>query len=285
MAAKNHPVAPEHTAVRVALWRALHVLIDAPPHVFSDEVGSRLVGEEGWQGRPDMNPDFSRGMRASIVGRARFIEDLLEAEIATGATQYVILGAGLDTFAQRRPDLASRLRVFEVDQPGPQAWKRQRLADLGIPAADWLRFVPVDLESGESWWQKLISAGFDPKKPTVVVSTGVSMYLTKEANIATLEQLAKLAHGSTFAMTFMLALDLLEPKERSSLEFVMDRARQAGTPFVSLFQPDELLGMAKKAGFKNAQYVSGEDLYQRYFAGRPDGLRAGQAEAFLIAKT
>src|SRR5205823_14012351 len=99
-----------------------------------------------------------------------------------GVSQYVILGAGLDTFAQRRPEIASRLRVFEVDQPGAQAWKRQRLIELGygipgygIPA--WLRLVPVDFEAGEAWWQRLAAAGFDTGQPTVVASTGVSMYL------------------------------------------------------------------------------------------------------------
>jgi methyltransferase (TIGR00027 family) len=98
-----------------------------------------------------------------------------------GVTQYVILGAGLDTFAQRRPEIASRLAVFEIDQSGPQSWKRQRLIDLGFGIPDWLRLVPVDFEAGGSWWDQLAAAGFDPGRPAVVVSTGVSMYLTKEA--------------------------------------------------------------------------------------------------------
>lgn len=282
---KNHPVAPEHTAVRVALWRALHVQIDPKPHVLTDEVGAKLVAEEGWLNRPDMNPDFSKGMRASIVGRARFIEDIVEDRMKNGVSQYVILGAGLDTFAQRRPDVGPRLHIFEVDQPGPQAWKRKRLAEAGFSTPSWLHFVPVDFEAGESWWDLLIAAGFDPKKPAVVVSTGVSMYLTKETNLATLRQMATLAPGSTFAMTFMLALDLLEAQERATMEFVMKRAGESGTPFLSLFTPPEMLAMAKDAGFKASEYVSGEDLYQRYFAQRTDGLKAGNAEAFLIART
>ena len=103
--------APENTAVRVALWRALHVQVDPPPHVFEDEVGLKLVApEEGWQSRPDMSP-FTRPFRASILARARFIEDLVAEQIANGIGQYIILGAGLDTFAQRRPELASRLLV------------------------------------------------------------------------------------------------------------------------------------------------------------------------------
>ncbi len=278
-------IAPEHTAVRVALWRALHVLLDSKPHVLTDEIGGKLVADENWRNRPDMNPEFSKSMRASIVGRARFIEDLVEDQAKHGATQYVILGAGLDTFAQRRADLASQLQIFEVDQPGPQAWKQKRLADLGLPVPSTLRFVPVDFEGGQSWWNQLLSAGFDSKKPSVVVSTGVSMYLTKDANLTTFQQMAKLAPGSTFAMTFMLALDLLQPQERSTMEFVMKKAAESGTPFVSLFSPAEILAMAKQAGFKTSQYVSGEDLYQKYFVGRTDGLRAGAAECFLVARS
>jgi methyltransferase (TIGR00027 family) len=279
---------PEKTAVRVALWRALHVQIDPGPHVLNDEVGLKLVApavEEDWRSRPDMNPQFSKGVRASIVGRARFIEDLVEEQTKQGAAQYVILGAGLDTFAQRRPEIASKLHIFEVDQPGPQAWKRKRLSEVGLATPAWLHFVPVDFEAGESWLEQLIAAGFDIQKPTVVVSTGVSMYLTKEANMTTLQQIAKLASGSTFAMTFMLAPELLPSDERSILEFVMKKARESGTPFLSLFTPPEILAMAKEAGFKKSQYVSGDDLYRHYFAQRSDGLKAGSAEGFVLTVT
>src|SRR5437016_13827622 len=113
---------PDSTAVRVALWRALHVEVDPPPHVFEDEVGLQLAApDEGWRSRPDMSP-FTRPFRASIVARARFIEDLVAEQATRGVWQYVILGAGLDTFAQRRSELASRLLVFEVERPGRQAW-------------------------------------------------------------------------------------------------------------------------------------------------------------------
>jgi methyltransferase (TIGR00027 family) len=259
--------------------------LDPEPHIFSDEIGCKLVAEKNWRDRPDMKPDFSKSMRASIVGRARFIEDLVEEKFKQGVTQYVILGAGLDTFAQRRPEIASRMHIFEIDQPGPQAWKQERLAEAGYGVPGWLHFVPVDFESGQSWWEQLTSSGFDTKKPAVVVSTGVSMYLSKEANITTLEQLAKLAPGSTFTMTFMLALDLLETQERSIMEFVMNKARESGTPFLSLFHPPQILALANEAGFKISQYVSAKDIHQRYFANRADGLNAGNAEAFLVATT
>jgi len=278
-------VAPEHTAVRVALWRALHAQIDPAPHVLQDEIGLKLVGEAHWRDRPDMNPDFSKSMRASIVGRARLIEDLVEEQVAQGVRQYVILGAGLDTFAQRRPEIASQIRIFEIDQPGPQAWKQKRLQETGVGAPSGLHFVPVDFESGQSWWDLLVTAGFDPNRPAVVVSTGVSMYLTRETNLATFRQIAKLAPGSTFATTFMLALNLLPPPERAIMEFVMKKAQESGTPFLSLFSPEEMLSLAKEAGFKNARTVSGNELFQRYFANRTDGLNPGTAEAFLIATT
>src|SRR6266516_1941141 len=147
----------DSTAVRVALWRALHVEIDPPPHVLEDELGLKLAApDDGWRARPDMSA-FTRPFRASIVARARFIEDLVAEQAARGVVQYVILGAGLDTFAQRRPELASRLLVFEIDRPGPQAWKRQRLVDLGLGIPSFLRLVPVDFEAGDAWWQRRAS--------------------------------------------------------------------------------------------------------------------------------
>src|SRR5262245_56625518 len=202
--------APDSTAVRVALWRALHVEVDAPPHVLEDEVGLQLAApDDGWRGRPDMSP-FTRPFRASIVARARFIEDLVAELAARGVGQYVILGAGLDTFAQRRPELAFRLLVFEVDRPGPQAWKRQRLIELGFGIPSFLRFVP-NFEAGDAWWERLAASGFDGGRPAVVASTGVSMYVTSDAIAATLRHVAALARGSTLVMSFMLPIELRTP--------------------------------------------------------------------------
>ncbi|WP_437331639.1 class I SAM-dependent methyltransferase [Sorangium sp. So ce394] len=274
------------TAVRVALWRAMHVQIDAPPHVLDDEVGLKLADpDDGWRQRPDMNPGATSRFRASIVARARFIEDLVVEQAGRGVRQYVILGAGLDTFAQRRPDIASRLRVFEVDRPGPQAWKRQRLVELGFGVPDWLRLVPVDFEAGASLWEQLASAGFDATEPAVVASAGVSMYLTRDANLASLRQVAGLAPGSTLALTFMLPLELVEPEVRPATEWAHKGARAAGTPFLSFFTPPEILALARDAGFKDARHVSAASLAQRYFAGRADGLRPVNGEELLVATT
>src|SRR5579884_813671 len=185
---------PDNTAVRVALWRALHMQVDPPPHILEDEIGLRLVGpDENWRRRPDMDPTFTKLFRASILARARFIEDLVLEQIERGTSQYVILGAGLDTFAQRRPELSSKLHVFEIDQPGTQAWKRQRLIELGFGIPDWLRLVPVDFEAGEAWRERLTSSGFDNGRPAVVASAGVSLYLSKDAIAATLREVAALA--------------------------------------------------------------------------------------------
>ena len=122
-----------------------------------------------------------------------------------GVDQYVLLGAGLDTFAQRRPELASALPVFEIDQPGPAGVEARAPRRARLRHPDWLRLVPVDFEAGDSWWDELAAAGFDAGRPAVVASTGVSMYLTREATAATLRQVARFPPGSTLAMTFLLA--------------------------------------------------------------------------------
>ena len=277
---------PDNTAVRVALWRALHVAVDDPPYVFEDEVGLKLAApEDGWRNRPDMS-QFTKPFRASILARGRFIEDMVEEQVARGVTQYVILGAGLDTFAQRRPELASHLLVFEIDQPGPQAWKRQRLVDLGFGIPSFLRLVPVDFEAGDAWWERLIESGFDSSRPAVVASAGVSMYLTKDAIAATLRQVATLAPGSTLAMSFLLPIELSDPEVRPGIERAAAGPRANGTPFISFFTPAEILELASDAGFKDVQHVSASTLAKRYFAGRRDGLRPPiNSEELLVATT
>ncbi|WP_217568999.1 class I SAM-dependent methyltransferase [Streptomyces sp. GbtcB7] len=277
---------PDSTAVRVALWRAMHVRVDSPPHVIEDEIGLRLAApDEGWRLRPDMDPRGTSGFRAAIVARARFIENLVAEQVGHGVAQYVVLGAGLDTFAQRRPEIAARLSVFEIDQPGTQAWKRRRLIELGYGIPDWLRLVPVDFEAGADWWDQLSDAGFDPGRPTVVACTGVTMYLTKDATAATLRRLALLAPGSTLAMTFMLPAELVDDADRPALEATKPQAQAAGTPFSSFYAPQEMLAMARDAGFKGVHHVSGTVLAERYFADRTDGLRPSSGEDLLLATT
>lgn len=277
---------PDSTAVRTALWRAMHVQVDPPPHLLEDEIGLQIAApDDGWRDRPDMDPEATSRFRAGMVGRARFVEDLVIDEAGRGVGQYVLLGAGIDTFAQRRPATASRMRVFEVDQPGPQAWKRERLIALDFGVPEWLRFVPVDFEGGASWWDRLSAAGFDAEQPAVVASAGVSMYLTKEANAATLRRLASLAPGSTVVMTFLLPIELMHEEDRVGFTFAEQGARRSGTPFISFYAPDELLASARDAGFVDAEHVSAAMLNERYFADRPDGLRTSSGEDLLVART
>ncbi|HVA09540.1 MAG TPA: class I SAM-dependent methyltransferase [Acidimicrobiales bacterium] len=197
--------------------------------------------------------------------------------------QYVILGAGLDTFAQRRQDIASRLRVFEVDQQGPQAWKRQRLLELGFGIPEWLRLVPANFEVSGSWWRELAAGGFDRSLPAVVASTGVSMYLSKKATMDALRQLAELAPGSTLAMTFLLPPELLDQADRSVLQESKKGARASGTPFVSFYPPEEMVAMAREAGFTEVRHIAGSELGDRYFGDRTDGLRPSTGEDFVVA--
>jgi methyltransferase (TIGR00027 family) len=149
------------------------------------------------------------------------------------------------------------VRVFEVDRPGASEWKRARLAELGwrVPV-----LVPVDFET-DSWRDRIVAAGFDATKPAVVASTGVSMYLTREATAETLRQIATLAPGSTLAMTFLVTVDLMEPEDRKAFEWAAKGAAASGTPLATLYRPTELLEMARD--FKTAEHVrgqSGEDF-------------------------
>lgn len=284
---RDEPIAgPDTSAVRVALWRAIHVQFDSLPHVIEDEIGLRLVApDETWRERPDMDPKFTSGFRASIVGRARFIEDLVTERAAHHVAQYVILGAGLDTFAQRKPEIASAMRVFEIDEPSTQAWKRERLIELGYGIPDWLRLVPVDFESGASWLEQLKAAGFDSDQPSVLSSLGVSMYITKDATLATLRQISRLATGSTLVMSFLIPRDLVAPADRAGLDIAERGARASGTPFISFYSPDEMLSMAKQAGFREARHVSTTDMVASYFTGRADGLVPSTGEDLLVATT
>lgn len=277
---------PDSTAVRVALWRAMHVQVDPPPHVFDDVVGLELAAPgDDWRSRPDMDPGWTRGFRAAIVARARFIEDLVVEQAARGVTQYVLLGAGLDTFAQRRPDLAERMHIFEIDQPGPQAWKRQRLVDLGVRIPAGLRFVPVDFEATDNWYAGLAGAGFDAAERAVIASTGVSMYLTRAATRQLLDEVARFTTGSTLVMTFLLPPELLDPADRAGLQAAASGAQTSGTPFISLYPPAEILAAASEAGFRTVRHIAGTSLGERYFTNRSDGLRPSSGEDLLLATT
>jgi methyltransferase (TIGR00027 family) len=281
--ANEKTIIPDNTAVRTALWRALHMQADTKPHILEDEIGLKLISpDDDWQQRPDMK--FTKRLRASIIARARFIEDLIIEQSKQRIGQYVILGAGLDTFAQRRQDIDSTLQIYEIDQPGTLAWKQQRLLELGFGVPGYLHLVPVNFETS-SWWEQLIQAGFDTVKPAVVACTGVSLYLTKEVITSALNQIAKLVPGSKLAMTFYLPMELLDEEDKAMQEIAEKGARAAGTPFVSFFIPDDILLMAYNLGFKDAKTISTKDLEQYYFKNRADNLLPASGEVFLLATT
>lgn len=173
-----------------------------------------MIAPDGaWRDRPDMHPEFTKRLRAAMVARSRFIEDLVIDQAARGVTLYVLLGAGLDTFAQRRADVASELQVYEIDQPDTLTWKRRRLEELGFGIPDWLHFVSVDFETS-SWWDELLNAGFDRQKAGLIASTSVSLYLTTEAISSIFSRVAALARGSVLAMTFYLPMDSLDEADK-----------------------------------------------------------------------
>jgi methyltransferase (TIGR00027 family) len=274
--------APDSTAERVALWRAAHTVLDDPPHVLVDDVGLRLADPgERWLDRPDMGPSSARN-RASMVARARLAEDVVATAAAEGVRQYVILGAGLDTFAQREAARWPDLRVFEIDQPAVQSWKGDRLDDLGLPR-DQLVMVPVDFETGDDWPAALAAAGFDAAAPAVVAVLGVTMYLTRAATVELLRRVAALAPGSRVVLTVAPPAEDVEAAERPVLAMVERGAAASGHPWRSHFSLDDIAALAVAAGLRDPEPVHAGALAARYFAGRPDGLRPSSIEVVLTA--
>ncbi|MBD7938463.1 class I SAM-dependent methyltransferase [Cytobacillus sp. Sa5YUA1] len=163
---------PDHTAVRVSLWRGLHLIVDEKPNIFHDNIGLKLISPNNdWQKRPDMDVANTSAFRASIVARARFVDDLVVEQFEKGIDQYVILGTGLDTFAQRHQEVFPQMTIYEMDQVDTQLWKKKRLEETGYSIPDYLKFVPVNFEENQGWLDQLKKNGFDDAKPAVVVST------------------------------------------------------------------------------------------------------------------
>jgi len=273
---------PDNTALRTALWRALHVLTDDKPYIIEDNIGYELIKpEKDWQERPDMK--YTKRLRASIVARARFIEDAAKAEIAKGIKQYVLLGAGLDSFAQRNTAISTHVDIYEIDRPDTLAWKEEKLIEHGFKIHDNHHFVPVDFENS-SWWDQLIDMGFQVNVPTFVSCTGVTLYLTKEAIIDTLKKMILLASGSTIAIAFYLPIEQLDEEDQPLLEMAIKGAAASGTPFVSFFSIEQIVKLSDEIGLKNIQTISTKDLTERYFKDRGDNLLPASGEFFLVAR-
>lgn len=213
--------------------------------------------------------------------RARFVEDLVEAALTDGIEQYVILGAGLDSFAYRRHDLLGSLRVFEVDHPATQSWKRGRLTSLQIELPARLSFVPVDFER-ETFERELFRAGFDPGERAVVSWIGVTMYLTLEAVEQTLAGLSSLAPGTRIAITYDLpaaSLTGLQLAVRDSLAVLVS---DLGEPFVTTFERDEAESLLHRMGFEGIVHFGPADAVGLYFGGE-GGFQVGGSQRLLAA--
>ena len=257
--------------------RAAHQLYDEPPLVFADPLAMRVLPMEAQvevRGREEMErtQPFARGMRAFVCARSRFAEDALSQAIVTGVRQYIVLGAGLDTYAGRSPH--RDLRIFEVDHPATQAWKRDRLARSGIHVPNTVTFVPVDFEC-EELMPRLAQGGFDARAPAFCSWLGVLPYLTREAAVNTFRALGALPAGSGVAFDYPMAREALLPEERAAFDWLAERVARVGEPFRSGFEPAELRRLLLDCGFTRVEDLDGTAMAARYFAQRADGLTVG----------
>lgn len=251
--------------------RAAHQVLDAPP-VFVDPLALKIVRlaaadvppEEGETGR------INRQRRAFIAARSRYVEDELARLAASGVDQYVVLGAGLDTFAYRSPH--PRLRVFEVDHPATQAWKRERLALSGISVPESVAYVAVDFDH-EPLSDALSRAGFDSDRRALFGWLGVVAYLGLDAVLAALRFVASCATGTTIVFDYAMPPERLVPRQRARFDAIAGRAAAAGEPWRTFFEPPELEAKLRQVGFIEIEDVDADALNRRYFSSRLDGLR------------
>ena len=260
---------PSRTALRVAIRRVAHQIAD-PPSVLDDPIALRLIGP-GYENDLEraMHP-VGRDFRSFMAARSRYAEDHLAQSIAAGVCQYVILGAGLDTFAYRNP--FPHIRVFEVDFPATQAWKRSLLANASIQLPANLIFVPLDFEH-KTLAAGLAEAGFDAGRPAFFSWLGVVPYLTLDAFRATLETIARLPAGTGVSFDYGVPRHALSLMGRMAFDRLAARVAAAGEPFRLFFTPQELEDEFRRAGFHRSEQRGSQELNAMYFAGRADGLK------------
>ena len=276
--------APSRTAMFAAVSRGLFRLETASPWVLDDVLALVLVGPVWQQLRDQFDPLFPgpvrRESRAAVCTRSRYAEDRL----AAGAFgQYVILGAGLDSFAWRRPDLLGSLTVFEVDHPASQAWKLERVRDLALPLIDSQVFVPVDFEA-EPLRDALRTAGFDWGRPTLFCWTGVAPYLTEQAIASTLRTIAGTAAGSEVAFSYRAEDSVLDDVAREFARIYAPLAASLGEPLQPGWPVIEIERLISQCGLKVVDHPARTDLQERYFADRTDALRPYNAETLVTAR-
>lgn len=260
---------PSRTAMMAAASRAAHLVVDGEPHLFRDTVAERLLGERadeliGYHRQFGDHPVLS-GTRSQVNARSHYTE----ARLGAGFEQYVILGAGLDTFAYRSP-FAERVAVFEVDHPATQEWKRELLGAAGIDAAT-AEFVGVDFER-DDLAAELSAHGFETDRPALVSWLGVTMYLTEAAISATLATLSGFAPGSELVMEYAIEPELRDESGRVYAEFALDATAGQGEPFLSFFSPEGVTALLEVHGFTVAEHVSQREAVDAALWQRDDGL-------------
>ena len=270
-----------------AVARALH-REEPPPWALDDDLAGVLAGDQGTAIREllaaNFSPESLLAFTRWVCVRARYPEDLVERAVATGtAKQYVILGAGLDTFAYRRRDLATGLKVFEVDHPASQAWKRARLEAVDVVVPDNLAYRGCRLRASDaSRGPRAGSVRFD--QPTIISWLGVTMYLTAEAIDATLSTLRGFHPGSRLVLTYNLPPAALSGLGSSTDATLAGIAADMGEPFVSLFRPDEIEDVLRRHGYIDIEHFGPDEALATYFAGRHD-VHFGGAQRIVAAST
>jgi methyltransferase (TIGR00027 family) len=275
------------TADGVALARAAHQLIDAEPLIFPDPLALRIIGASGeTRIRESMAMyamDGMRRARSSIAVRSRFTEEELAQAVSADTAQYVILGAGLDTFAYRRADLADRLAVYEVDQPSTQAWKLERLAEAGIAVPANVRFVPVDLNEN-TLEQGLAAAGSRRDMPALFSWLGVVYYLPRASVRQTLRFIATQRAPSAVIFDFAVPESAVAPEHRGLLQEFLDFNRGRSERWQTWFTAEEILSLLKDCGFTEVVHLDYETIASRYLAGRSDGLLPSPLVGLISAR-
>jgi methyltransferase (TIGR00027 family) len=257
------------TALRVAIRRAAHQLADESP-VMHDPIAVQLIGSNYARDLERASHKVARDFRLFMAARSRYVEDHLAVAVTNGVTQYVILGAGLDTFAYRNP--FPSLRVFEVDYPATQEGKREMLAEAGIDCPANLTFVGLDFEH-KTLAEGLSEAGFDPWRPAFFGWLGVIPYLTLGAYRATLEMIAALPAGTGVGFDYAHPVEMLGELGQKAFHSLSERVKAAGEPFQLFFTPDEQEEELRRAGFHSIEQADWKRLNELYFAGRADGLK------------
>lgn len=277
---------PSATAWRVALARAAHQIFDTPK-IFDDPLALRIVGAYS-QGR---NPETffhnrykptrrSTFVRALVAVRSRLAEDQLAAAVGDGVRQYVLLGAGLDTFAYRNPH--EGVRVFEVDHPATQSWKRKILSRAAIQTPESLTFVPVNFER-QTAVEGLTAAGFDRSSPAFFAWLGVTMYLQEDAVYSMLRDIAGMPARSGVIFDFAVSKQEMTLLSRLAVSVVNRRLKRIGEPWVTFLAPATLTARLASLGFHDIRDLSAEELNARFFSGRSDGLRVSPVGRVMIA--